>query len=83
MGQRNVREHVWYESDPEGLKQWVKDVSNDGEQRAQFRRCVRYLKRWKNKNFTSNGNTAPPSIGLTIQAKTSFVYKKEDYYLAL
>ena len=62
----------------EGLKQWVKDVSNDGEQRAQFRRCVRYLKRWKNKNFTSNGNTAPPSIGLTIQAKTSFVYKKED-----
>lgn len=77
-GKETSSEHVWYESDPEGLKQWVKDVSNDSEQRAQFRRCVRYLKRWKNNKFTSNGNTAPPSIGLTIQARTSFIFKKED-----
>ncbi|WP_392341952.1 cyclic GMP-AMP synthase DncV-like nucleotidyltransferase [uncultured Shewanella sp.] len=77
-GKENSTEHIWYESDPEGLKQWVNDVSNDIEQRAQFRRCVRYLKRWKNNKFTSNGNTAPPSIGFTIQARTSFVYKKED-----
>lgn len=77
-GKETSSEHIWYESDPDGLKQWVNDVSDDSEQRAQFRRCVRYLKRWKNKNFTSNGNTAPPSIGLTIQARTSFVYKKND-----
>ncbi|HIF9097708.1 TPA: cyclic GMP-AMP synthase DncV-like nucleotidyltransferase [Photobacterium damselae] len=77
-GKETSTEHVWYESDPEGLKQWVKDVSNDSEHRAQFRRCVRYLKRWKNNKFTSNGNAAPPSIGLTIQARTSFVYNEGD-----
>lgn len=77
-GKEKSLEHVWYKSDPERLKKWVKDVSNDSEQRAQFRRCVRYLKRWKNKKFTSNGNVAPPSIGLTIQARNSFVFKKDD-----
>lgn len=77
-GKEMSSEHKWYESDPEGLKEWVKGVSNDHVQREQFRRCVRYLKRWKNNKFTSNGNIAPPSIGLTIQARTSFVFKKED-----
>jgi hypothetical protein len=77
-GKETSLEHVWYKSDPEGLKLWVKNVSNDTEQRAQFRRCVRYLKRWKNNKFISIGNTAPPSIGLTIQARKAFVYKKED-----
>lgn len=77
-GKETSSEHVWYESDPDGLKQWVKNVSDDAEQRAQFRRCVRYLKRWKNNKFLSIGNVAPPSIGLTIQARNAFVYKSED-----
>jgi hypothetical protein len=77
-GKTHSNEHIWYESDPEGLKSWIKDVSDDSEQRKQFRRCVRYLKRWKNNKFTSLGNAAPPSIGLTIQARTSFIYSQED-----
>ncbi|MEZ8189611.1 cyclic GMP-AMP synthase DncV-like nucleotidyltransferase [Vibrio sp. 1F279] len=77
-GKKNSEEHEWYESDPEGLKTWVKSVSEDAEERRQFRRCVKYLKRWKNKNFCSSGNAAPPSIGLTIQARRSFNFKKDS-----
>ncbi len=77
-GKEHSSEHVWYPSDPEGLKQWVNNVSGDGEHRAQFRRCVRYLKRWKSNSFLSVGNVAPPSIGLTIQARNGFVYTHED-----
>lgn len=77
-GKATSSEHLWYESDPEGLKKWIKDVSSDSDQRKQFRRCVRFLKRWKNNKFTTNGNVAPPSIGLTIQARSSFYYQEND-----
>ena len=77
-GKKTSNEHILYPSDPEGLKKWIKEVSNDKDHRTQFRRCVRYLKRWKNNNFNSVGNIAPPSIGLTIQARSSFIAQKED-----
>jgi len=77
-GKESSSVHSWYESDPEGLKKWVKGVSSDSDQRAQYRRCVRYLKRWKSNTFESDSNSAPPSIGLTIQAKNAFSYKKDD-----
>ena len=34
----------------------------------QFRRIVRYLKRWRDENFSSDGNRAPISVGLTVAA---------------
>ncbi|NHI00699.1 nucleotidyltransferase [Oceanimonas sp. MB9] len=74
-GKEFSAEYSWYEADPEGLKTWVYDVSVDSDARAQFRRCVRYLKRWKDNQFSNNGNVAPPSIGLTIQARDAFTYK--------
>lgn len=77
-GKENSQDHVWYKADPEGLKKWVQEVSTDSNARAQFRRCVRYLKRWKNNNFKSSGNIAPPSIGLTIQARNNFHYYEGD-----
>ncbi len=36
------------------------------DDRAQFRRVVRYLKRWKDHNFPRKGNAAPRGIGLTV-----------------
>ncbi|MBO2683072.1 nucleotidyltransferase domain-containing protein [Shewanella algae] len=74
-GKEFSAEYRWYEADPDGLKTWVNAVSTDSDARAQFRRCVRYLKRWKDKHFSNNGNVAPPSIGLTIQARNAFTYK--------
>lgn len=77
-GKEFSEEYSWYEADPEGLKTWVNDVSTNSDARAQFRRCARYLKRWKDKHFSNNGNIAPPSIGLTIQARNAFTYKVDS-----
>lgn len=57
----------WEISDPQGLidKIYRRFQGND---RAQFRRVVRYLKRWKDKNFPSDGNAAPLGVGLTVAA---------------
>lgn len=70
-------EKIWYKSEPEELTTWVADVSSDANRSAQFRRCVRYLKKWKEKQFSSGGNGAPPSIGLTIQAREAFSFYGE------
>jgi len=77
-GKESSEEKVWYKSEPEKLTQWVADVSSNPDESAQFRRCVRYLKKWKEKHFTSNGNGAPPSIGLTIQARNAYGKNSDD-----
>jgi predicted nucleotidyltransferase len=77
-GKRTSTEKLWYKADPKKLNKWVADVSTDGTQSAQFRRCVRALKKWKERKFTDNGNAAPPSIGLTIQARSAFIYQADS-----
>ena len=37
-----------------------------GSDGQQFRRTVRYLKRWKDENFSTNGSAAPLGISLTV-----------------
>lgn len=73
----------WEKSDPVGLVNYVKEKYSGEEckeDREQFRRIVRYMKRWKNKRFSSNGNAEPPSIGITLIAVDKFeVYKNYDY----
>lgn len=71
-GKEFSSEKIWYKSEPEELTTWVSDVSPLPDKSAQFRHCVRYLKKWKEKNFSASGNNAPPSIGLTIQARKAF-----------
>lgn len=58
---------VWEISDPKGLCRIV-DERWAGDDAKQFRRTIRYLKRWKDVNFLSNGNAAPVGIGITIAA---------------
>lgn len=77
-GKKTSEEYNWHPADPEGLKTWVNDVSADSDARTQFRRCVRYLKRWKDNHFSKTGNIAPPSIGLTIQARSAFTYQENS-----
>ena len=77
-GKQHSAEKLWYKADPKGLTKWVADVSTDDEQRAQFRRCVRALKKWKERKFSDDGNVAPPSIGLTIQARCAFTYQADS-----
>lgn len=56
---------VWEVSDPEAITTAIFDRFQ-GNDRGQFRRVVRYLKRWKDKNFSHDGHGAPLGIGLTI-----------------
>lgn len=66
-----------------GLVNYVNDKykgDDAKEDREQFRRIIRYFKRWKNKKFSSSGNAEPPSIGITLIAVDKFeVSKKYDY----
>ena len=76
-------ETCWEKSDPVGLVNYVNDKykgDDAKEDREQFRRIIRYFKRWKNKKFSSSGNAEPPSIGITLIAVDKFeVSKKYDY----
>ena len=82
-GKEKSKEKIWYKSEPKKLTQWVADVSKDTDESKQFRRCVRFLKKWKEKHFSSSGNEAPASIGLTIQARNHFLYCENSYLDAL
>lgn len=62
---------VWQAADPEGITSIINGLykgndvyeDNGSEQRKQFRRCVRYLKRWRNNKYVGIH-----SIGLTVAA---------------
>lgn len=66
----------WQDSDPQGL---VGTVTGhlDGEDKWQFRRVIRYLKRWKDVHFPVMGNAAPVGIGITICARNWFSASKD------
>jgi len=51
-----------------------------GEDGAQFRRVVRYLKRWKAVNFPKNGHAAPTGLSLTVAAFYWFSPNKTREY---
>lgn len=68
----------WEEADPKGLVDYINDSVEVGEKRHQFRRVVRYLKKWKNRKFSNTGHANPPSIGITLIAADNFNYCEED-----
>jgi hypothetical protein len=54
----------WVQSYPKELTTYILE-SFSGEGQTQFRRCIRYLKRWRDHRFSSGG---PISIALTVAA---------------
>ncbi len=69
----------WEAADPEGLKDAVY-ARFEGTDRDQFRRIVRYLKRWKSHNFPRDGHAAPLGIGLTVTAYDDLQPKYSDTF---
>lgn len=71
---------VWEPADPQGLMDLIAGRFPDPEDAKQFRRVVRYLKRWRDVKFTATGNAAPIGIGLTVAAYLWFspTYKVPD-----
>lgn len=64
----------WMPAAPLELTRYVLSKFSGTEQ-AQFRRCIRYLKRWRDENFTAG---APFSIALTVAAAMWFKPKIEE-----
>ena len=75
---KNSEESIWEKADPVKLVDYINNAVDEGEERKQFRRVVRYLKRWKMCKFASGGHYEPPSIGITLIATGGFVFHKGD-----
>jgi len=60
----NKEDKYWDESNPKDLIKTIKEYSYNEKDRKQFRRVIRYLKRWKDNKFTSV-NGKPTGIALT------------------
>lgn len=65
--ENSAEEHrIWEVSDPKELTKRICGAFNDSDELAQYRRCIRYLKRWRQVQFQGAG--APLSIALTVAA---------------
>ena len=80
VGKKNSDEHnrEWSAADPLGLIAWIDDDSDYDKDDAkdvlaQFRRLVRYLKRWRDVQFSDTVAAKVYSIGLTVMMKKEFV----------
>lgn len=71
-GRPGSQNKFWEASDPKGFISLVKEHYDDTDDRAQFRRIIRYLKRWKNLKFETGGHAAPTGIALTVCALRFF-----------
>ncbi len=77
-GNSGDEHRFWQISDPQGFQDRIASKLS-GDDAAQFRRCIRYLKRWRDFRFSSDGNAAPLGIGLTAAAYWWFqVSKRTD-----
>ncbi|HEI9568435.1 TPA: nucleotidyltransferase [Bacillus cereus] len=75
----NSENRCWEESDPKELVNKIKTHLTEGKEREQFRRVIRYLKRWKDIKFKGIVNR-PTGIGLTVAGLTHFNAKYDNDY---
>ena len=78
----NKESQKWEKADPVGLVDYINDKIEKGNKRDQFRRTLRYLKRWKHLRFSKEGHAEPPSIGITLIVVDAFTYYENDDFLA-
>jgi len=67
----------WESSNPRELLEKMNDKFSNGDEPAQFRRIIRFMKKWKNKHFDLKSNAAPTGIALTALAYDTFIPKFE------
>ncbi len=77
VGKENSDEknRSWEDCDPKGLIDWLNDLSpfEDDQQFAQYKRCVKYLKRWRDYCFSDSQSKKVYSIGIMIMIRESFM----------
>lgn len=65
----------WEVSRPQQLADVVLEWFTDEYDRKQFRRLVRYLKRWRDERFSEGGNSDPIGLALTILVMRNHIPK--------
>ena len=70
----------WELSEPFKLKTILKSKIPNDSDREQLRRIIRYLKRWKDYNFSSTGRERPTGIALTACCYNLFTPQKDYIY---
>ncbi len=89
IGRENSNEdnRLWDDSDPKGLVGWITSNKNhqvfwntlSSEEKHQFYRLVRYIKRWRDFKYTSEEQRKKVfSIALTVMFKESFKPNVDD-----
>lgn len=71
---------IWESSEPYQLKKLIRNKISNASDREQFRRIIRYLKRWKDYNFSSTGTERPIGIALTALCYNLFIVEKIDVH---
>ena len=66
----------WEVSDPLGLIDMINGKYSDTDDRKQYKRIIRYMKKWKMHNSSLTGNGAPTGIALTVLAYQHFQVEK-------
>lgn len=78
VGKRNSSENMkeWSASDPKGLIDNINDksgyIGSSDVKLSQYKRLVRYLKRWRDEQFEDSVGKKVYSIGLTVMLKQQF-----------
>src|SRR5690606_35488641 len=62
----------WEDAEPKKLKKLVNEKYSVTEERHQFKRCIRYLKRWKDLKFKYTEGGRPTGISITALALNGF-----------
>ena len=72
----------WSTSDPKGLRDWINDsslyIGSTNKKLEQYKRIVRYLKRWRDNKFSTAVAKKVYSIALTVMAKEQFSSSLDD-----
>lgn len=69
----------WQPDDRQGFVDGI-EQKYTGEDAAQFRRVIRYLKRWKDVHFSTEGRAAPTGLSLTVAAYYWFQPTRKGWY---
>jgi len=78
VGKKNsdAANRVWSGADPHGLIDWIRRRDHYGfsadKKQEQFRRIQRYLKRWRDHQFSESTADTIYSIGMAVMAKEQF-----------
>ncbi|TKK66368.1 nucleotidyltransferase [Ilyomonas limi] len=74
-----LEDKIWEVSDPKKLRDLINNRFSDDEECSQFKREIRYMKRWKDKQFSSKDGK-PTGIAFTALAYNGFVPSIKDQF---